>query len=70
MYGFQNKDFLKGFLAALDAYSIWKDGKRTIGCLNTEVTAVMKYAIKEMYVDAEKFTEEFFGKRGENRSCG
>ncbi len=28
MYGKRDSDFIKGFLAAMDAYSVWRNGKR------------------------------------------
>lgn len=31
MYGERRKDFVDGVIAAMDAYAVWKDGKRYIG---------------------------------------
>lgn len=34
MYGKQSSDFVHGFLAALDTYAVWKNGKQVIGGLD------------------------------------
>jgi hypothetical protein len=55
MYGSQNNDFIRGFLAALDTYSVYRNGKRWIGGPECEVKSVMKKAIIELGGDPKQF---------------
>jgi hypothetical protein len=42
-YGERSKDFIEGIIAAIEAFSIWKDGVQRIGCMDTPI----KEAIQE-----------------------
>lgn len=37
MYGEQTKDFIKGVIAAVECYGVWKDGIQTIGILEIPI---------------------------------
>jgi len=56
MYGKRSPDFVKGFLAAMDAYSIWKDGKRYIGA-GHELKFAMDSDVEELAEIPEDFEE-------------
>jgi len=55
MYGKKSPDFVRGFLAALDTYAIWKDGMQVIGCLNEPLKDIRENAIKELAENPEDF---------------
>ena len=55
MYGDQSDDFIKGFLAAIDTYAVWKDGKRYIGSPEKEMKAEQKEAINELGGDPQNY---------------
>ena len=48
LHGYQSIDFVEVFLAAMDAYAIWKDGKRWIGSPERELREAMREAITEL----------------------
>ena len=48
MYGSRSEDFVRGFLAAIDTFAIWKDGKRWIGSPEKEAKLEMKRAAEEL----------------------
>jgi hypothetical protein len=48
MYGNRDPDFIKGFLAAMDTYAIWHNGKRHIGSPERELLGEMIHAVTEL----------------------
>lgn len=56
MYGTRSKEFIEGFLAAMETYSWWKDGQRFIGSPEIERRAASKEAIIELGGVPEDFT--------------
>jgi len=48
MYGSRSKDFLSGFLAAMDTYAIDRNGVREIGLPGIPLKDAVKEAIKEL----------------------
>lgn len=59
MYGDQDPQFIKGFLAAIDTYSIYFNGKRWIGSPEKEAKKAMIEAIKELGDDPSEYMDEF-----------
>lgn len=57
MYGHRDKDFIKGFLAAMDTYAIWRNGQREIGSPERELKTEMKLVISEFGGDPRNFKE-------------
>jgi len=53
MYGTRSPDFIKGVLAAIDAYSIWKDGKQWIGSPEKDAREEMKEVKKDLAEDSK-----------------
>ena len=58
MYGKQPPDFVKGFLAALDIYAVWRDGERFIGSPERPLKEVMCDAVNQLAENPEYFKEE------------
>jgi hypothetical protein len=54
-YGYRNKDFILGFLGAMDTYSIWHNGKRYIGSQEQELVVSQKEAIIELGGNPDDF---------------
>ena len=48
MYGHRGPEFISGFLAAMDTYSVWHNGKRYIGSPETELKSAMREAVSEL----------------------
>lgn len=48
--------WFRGYRQAVEDFSIWKDGVRRIGCLDTSIKFVLLRALDELMVDA---TPEF-----------
>lgn len=57
MYGKRSPDFVDGFLAAMDCYAIWKDGKQYIG-MDRELKAEMKSAVGELAENPKDFDKK------------
>lgn len=55
MWGTRNPEFIKGFLAAMDVYAVWKDGKRHIGSPEKELQNEMRKAVSELARTPEMF---------------
>jgi len=55
LHGEQSEDFIKGFLAAMDTYSVWKDGKRWIGSPEVVLGEAMREAVRDLYHRPEEF---------------
>ena len=55
MYGSRNNDFIEGFIAAIDTYAVWSNGKRYIGSPEKEATTVITEAINELGGNSEDF---------------
>ena len=57
-------DFIKGFLAAIDTYAVWHNGKRHIGSPEREMQYEMKHVVTELggkpedYLDLEPENEQ------------
>jgi flagellar biosynthesis regulator FlaF len=58
MYGNRGRDFIKGFIAAMDTYSVWRNGIREIGSPEKEVQEEMRHAIIELGGDPQEFEDE------------
>lgn len=58
MYGNQSPDFIKGFLAALDTYAIYRsNGERFIGSPEINVHKAMKSAIIDLGGEPKDFLD-------------
>ncbi len=58
MYGPREPDFVKGFLAAMDTYAVWMNGKRFIGSPEEELKTAQRQAIKELGYEVERFMDK------------
>ena len=47
-YGDRSNDFIAGFLAAIDTYAVYQNGKRYIGSPEKEAKAEMKRVCAEL----------------------
>ena len=55
-HGHQSPDFIKGFLAAIDAYAVYRsDGKQYIGSPEQEKRVAMKKAVIELGGNLEDY---------------
>ena len=54
-YGKGSDDFIKGFLAAMDTYAVWKDGRHWIGSPEKLVREEQNEVIKELGGTPETF---------------
>ena len=59
MYGDQDPQFIRGFLAAIDTYAIHRNGKKWIGSPEREAKKVMVNAVEELGDDPAKYMDEF-----------
>ena len=59
MYGKRDSAFIKGFLAAMDTYAVWYNGKRFIGSPEQELHGAMKQVIVELGDDPKNYYENF-----------
>ncbi len=59
MYGDQDPRFIRGFLAAIDTYSVHLNGKRWIGSPEKEARSEMVEAVKELGDDPDVYLDEF-----------
>lgn len=57
-YGTRGPEFIKGFLAAMDTYSVWHNGKRHIGSPEKELKIAMKEAVGELSESPEDFNDD------------
>jgi hypothetical protein len=57
-YGKQSPEFIKGFLAAMDMYAVWKDGKRFMGIMEMPLKQAMHECISELAEVPEDFEEQ------------
>jgi len=48
MYGSQSDEFIRGFIAAIDTYAVYNNGKRWIGSPEIEAKEAMQEAIREL----------------------
>ena len=53
LYGSRNKDFINGFLAAMEVYSLWRNGKQRIGF--KELKTEQRKAIIELGGNPKEF---------------
>ena len=52
VYGQRSDEFIKGALAAVDTYGIWKDGVQRIGAMGKPVKEVKEEIKKDLaYID-------------------
>lgn len=64
MYGSRSPDFIEGFLAAMDTYSVWLNGERFIGSPERKLWDQMKEDIIDLggkpedYLDLEPENEQ------------
>ena len=57
LYGSRNSDFINGFLAAMNVYSIRRNGHRYIGSPEKELKEEARLAITELGGDPSKYDE-------------
>ena len=57
MHGKQNDDFVRGFLAAMDAFSVWRNGKRWIGSPERLLGNEMMRSVAELSEHPNDFQE-------------
>jgi hypothetical protein len=55
MYGIQSDDFVKGVIAAIDAYSVWRNGVQYIGSPERPIKEEIEEAVKDLAEHPEKF---------------
>ena len=48
MYGSQSDDFIKGFIAAMDTYAVYRNGVREIGSPEVPLRVAIAEAKKEL----------------------
>lgn len=56
--------FFKGYVQAVSDYGIWNNGRRHIGCLNTDINEVFSKVKKDFvntYGDIEKNEDDWNG---------
>ena len=53
------KEFVEGFLAAMDTYAVWKDGERFIGSPERLLKPEMEKIIKEFGREPAFFESQF-----------
>jgi len=58
MYGKRDKEFVEGFLAAMETYAVYNNGRRFIGSSETELKEAMVAAVNELSSDPELFMED------------
>ena len=58
MYGSREPDFIKGFLAAMDTYAIWKDWDRFIGSPEKALKGEMVKAILDLGGNLQDYLKE------------
>lgn len=56
MYGTRSREFIEGFLAAMDTYAVWYSGNRCIGPLEKSLKREMIEAVKELSNSEEEHT--------------
>ena len=61
MYGTRSPDFIRGFLACMELYAIWKDGKRYIGVMEEPLRSAMQDAVNELAEKPEDFKKDIRG---------
>jgi len=54
MYGSRSKDFLEGFLAAMDTYAVYRNGVREIGSPKTPLKDAIEEAKKDLGWDGKE----------------
>ena len=54
-YGHRSPDFIEGFIAAIDTYAVWMNGKRWIGSPEKEARLAMIQAIRELGDDPSEY---------------
>ena len=60
MYGNQDPQFIRGFLAAIDTYAVYIDGKRYIGSPEKEIKEELVSACKELGGDPSKYVYKLY----------
>lgn len=48
LYGEQSQDFIRGVIAGVEAYAIWKDGKEVVGVLEEKLEDAIKRIKEEL----------------------
>ncbi len=48
MYGYRSKDFIEGFIAAMDTYAVWRNGIQEIGSPEMPLESEIEKAKKEL----------------------
>jgi hypothetical protein len=54
LYGTRSRQFINGYLAAMDNYAIWKDGGRYIGVMGKELKSAMQEVVLELSEDYDR----------------
>ena len=47
--------YLKGYIEAVHDFGIWKNGNRTIGCMETPIKKVIERKLKELGFTFDEF---------------
>lgn len=58
MYGYQNTDFVKGVIAGIEAYVVWKNGEQRVGSMETPLTEILEEVRRDLLCDHEKVGAE------------
>lgn len=48
MHGLQNRDFIRGVIAGITAYAVWKDGKQCVGIREEYLEDVIEAVKKDL----------------------
>jgi len=48
IYGEQSQDFIKGVIAGIEAYAIWKNGQQYVGVCKEKLEDVIKQVKQEL----------------------
>jgi hypothetical protein len=50
-YGLQTLDFIRGVIAGVEAYAVWKDGRQVVGIREKYLTDVIEEIKKDLGMD-------------------
>lgn len=48
MYGERGEEFIKGVIAGIEAYAVWKDGKQVVGIMQEPLEKVIEEVKEEL----------------------
>jgi len=58
MYGKKSPDFVRGFLACMDYFAVWREGKRHIGGMEGSLGFAMRTVVRELAEVPEDFEKD------------